>query len=106
MSGIGKEGIAKDFILFQCRRNVVLLAKHYLESLEDLRKEHEEMLEKLKELAPDKTKEIELINYFTNSKFETIRKRIFDASGSSFNEILSILEKCEIELSGNYNYKN
>jgi len=83
------EGIhLKEFVLFQLQRNIVNLYKSYIILSEDLHREHQVFLKKLEDSGVSKEL-IKKLDYFDDSKYTYIRKRVLDLG----NEINRDLEK-------------
>lgn len=91
---LGKGASVKDIISFQVHRNIVNLYKKYFELTEDLLRDHKVFLSKLQETTPD----IESLDYFTDSRYDHIRKRILDSGNDCVREIEKALEFVDIKL--------
>lgn len=74
---------AENLLAFAIRRSCVALLKNSLSMLEELKSEHNEMLEKLYRGA-----KVEDANFFTQEKFKQLRKRILDG-----NDVIRDLEE-------------
>ena len=92
-----KGSTIKDIIHFQVHRNIVSLYKKYFEITEDLRQEHEAFILKLQEKTLDDL-DLKSINYFTEEKYDNIRKKILDSGNDSIREIEKALDFVEITL--------
>lgn len=78
----------KDVLRFQIQRNITNLFKFELQLLEDLKQEHVEAMDKLKvALSPEQAKYVDLANYFTDKRFQQMRKRILDKGNDTIAEI-------------------
>tara|TARA_R110000751_G_scaffold73100_2_gene148024 strand:+ start:6404 stop:6706 length:303 start_codon:yes stop_codon:yes gene_type:complete len=87
----------KDIISFQVHRNIISLYKRYFEITEDLLVEHKAFLLKLQNETLDNI-DIESIDYFTDEKYDCIRKRILDSGNDCVREIEKALEFVDITL--------
>jgi len=92
-----KGSTIKDIIHFQVHRNIVSLYKKYFEITEDLRQEHEAFILKLQEKSLDDL-DLKSIDYFTEEKYDNIRKKILDSGNDSIREIEKALDFVEITL--------
>jgi len=87
----------KDIISFQVHRNIINLYKGYFVITEDLLREHKAFLSKLQDGTLDDL-DIESIDYFTDEKYDHIRKRILDHGNDCVREIEKALEFVDITL--------
>jgi len=87
----------KDIISFQVHRNIINLYKRYFEITEDLLREHKAFLSKLQNETLDNI-DIESVDYFTDEKYDHIRKRILDSGNDCVREIEKALEFVEVTL--------
>lgn len=87
----------KDIISFQVHRNIINLYKGYFVITEDLLREHKAFLSKLQSGTLDDI-DIESIDYFTDEKYDHIRKRILDYGNDCVREIEKALEFVDITL--------
>ncbi len=102
-----KEGAdLKDIISFQVHRSVVNLYKKYFEITEDLLEEHKVFLSKVEARA--EKSELDSIadllkesDYFTEEKYNQIRKKILDAGNDAVRELERTLDFVEIHLKDN-----
>jgi len=98
----GKGSIAQNFLSFQCSRQLTNLFKFYLEDLEQLKAKHQIMLSTVKkDLTPEQFKLVENCDYFNESQFQLIRKRIMSRGNDSIRDLLSIIERFDISFDGN-----
>ena len=86
----------RDIISFQIHRNITNLYKKYFEISEDLLEEHRLFIARLKNLAD--TSKVDSIDYFTEEKYNNIRKKILDAGNDSIREIEKALEFVNITI--------
>jgi len=92
----------KDMISFQVHRNVINLYKKYFEITEDLLREHKIFLGRIKKISLDDTTEsIDGLDYFTEERFNQVRKKILDAGNDAVREIDKTLEFVTINLKEN-----
>jgi len=83
----------KDLLSFQIHRNIVNLYKRYLNLIEDLQKEHVNMLNKLNSKIDQQT--LKNVDYFDENKYNYIRKKILDLGNETAREIDKALEFIE-----------
>ena len=84
----------KELLIFQINRGIVNLYKKYFLIIQDLKQEHEILLEKVaQETSPDFPQKID---YFTEDKYNYIRKKILDAGNDSIRELEKTLEVIEV----------
>lgn len=90
----------KDVISFQVHRNIVNLYKKYFEVTEDLMTEHRLFVSKIQAKIKSSGLDIDLkeLDYFTDEKFNQIRKKILDAGNDASRELEKILEFVDIDL--------
>ena len=87
----------REFVSFQVRRNCTLLFKRFLEILERNKDEHDECLGKLYDMLPEDYKNyVDLADYFTESKFDSLRKEILAAGNDTIRNIDEILKEVDI----------
>ena len=84
----------KELLIFQINRGIVNLYKKYFLIIQDLKQEHEVLLEKVaQETSPDFPQKID---YFTEDKYNYIRKKILDAGNDSIRELEKTLEVVDV----------
>ena len=84
----------KELLTFQINRGIVNLYKKYFLIIQDLKQEHEVLLEKVaQETSPDFPQKID---YFTEDKYNYIRKKILDAGNDSIRELEKTLEVVDV----------
>ena len=86
----------KEIISFQIHRNITNLYKKYFEISEDLLEEHKLFVARVKSL--NDSSKVDLIDYFTEEKYNNIRKKILDAGNDSIREIEKALEFVDIKI--------
>ena len=87
-------GQLKELLIFQINRGIVNLYKKYFLIIQDLKQEHETLLEKVaQETSPDFPQKID---YFTEDKYNYIRKKILDAGNDSIRELEKTLEVIDV----------
>lgn len=79
-----------NLITVQTSKEITRLYKSFLEIIEDIRTDHDEMIKKLP-LNPTIV-DIQKINYLTQVKYEHIRKRVLDSGNECSRQILNFLE--------------
>lgn len=99
MEELGKGNPVKEIISFQIHRNITNLYKKYFEISEDLLEEHKLFIARLKSL--NDISKIDSIDYFTEEKYNNIRKKILDAGNDSIREIEKALEFVDIKIKEN-----
>ncbi len=95
-----KGASVKDIISFQVHRNIINLYKRYFEITEDLLREHKAFISKLQDRELGDI-DIESVDYFTDEKYDCIRKRILDSGNDCVREIEKALEFVDITLKEN-----
>lgn len=90
----------KDVISFQIHRNIVNLYKRYFEITEDLLIEHRLFVSKIQTKLQSSELDINLkdLDYFTDEKFNQIRKKILDAGNDANRELEKALEFVDVNL--------
>ncbi|MAF24601.1 hypothetical protein CL634_03365 [bacterium] len=90
----------KSYVLFQINRGVVDLYKKYIIMTEDLRNEH---LRFIQELEENNSKEsLRKIDYFDDSKYNYIRKKILDAGNEVIRDLEKNFDMIEVRISSEY----
>lgn len=86
----------REYVLFHLQRNITNLFKRYLGITEDLLKEHKIMLKKVEdETHKDFSKNID---YFTEDKYNYIRKKILDVGNEACRDIERHVEMLDLQL--------
>ena len=95
-----KESGIKSVICFQVHRNIVNLYKKYFEITEDLLLEHRLFVSKVQAKLQSSELDIGLkdLDYFTDEKFNQIRKKILDAGNDATRELEKAFEFVDISL--------
>jgi len=98
-----KGASVKDIISFQVHRNIVNLYKKYFEISEDLLRDHKLLLSKIETRIESSGLELDMfgieeLDYFTEQRYDNIRKKILDAGNDSIREIEKALEFVDITL--------
>tara|TARA_Y100000034_G_scaffold128992_1_gene184606 strand:- start:718 stop:1020 length:303 start_codon:yes stop_codon:yes gene_type:complete len=84
----------KELLTFQINRGIINLYKKYFLIIQDLKQEHETLLEKVaQETSPAFPQKID---YFTEDKYNYIRKKILDAGNDSIRELEKTLEVIDV----------
>ena len=96
MARLEKGSPVRDIISFQIHRNITNLYKKYFDISEDLLEEHKLFIARLKSL--NDSSKVDLIDYFTEEKYNNIRKKILDAGNDSIREIEKALEFVDIKI--------
>ena len=89
---------AKQMLLFQTKRQTVILFKRFLEILERLGEEHDESLAKLREHLPgDLKKYVDLADHFTPAQGDQLRKEVLGAGNDCYRMIEQVVEEFDID---------
>ena len=84
----------KELLVFQINRGIVNLYKKYFLIIQDLKQEHEILLKKVaEETSPDFPQKID---YFSEDKYNYIRKKILDAGNDAIRELEKTLEVIDV----------
>lgn len=90
---------AKDLLRFQINRNIVVLYKRFLNTLEDVRNDHNIMLNKLDIALPrEYNNTLNNVDYFSDDKYDYWRKRILDQGNESIRELERLIEQFNVDL--------
>jgi len=77
----------KEYLRFQLNRNVISLYKKYFEMIDDIKQEHKLMLQKMEKASSKEF--VENIDYFSEDKYNYIRKKILDSGNDAIRNIES-----------------
>lgn len=86
----------KEYLRFQLNRNVISLYKKYFEMIDDLKQEHNLMLQKMEKASSKEF--VENIDYFSEDKYNYIRKKILDSGNDAIRNIESSFKSIQITL--------
>lgn len=86
----------KEYLAFQLNRNVVTLYKKLFEIVEDMRQEHQSMLQKVEKKTSKDF--IDSINYLDDNKINYIRKKILDSGNDAIRNIENNFKAVKITL--------
>jgi len=75
----------KDYVSFQIHKSLVNLYKRYLNLIEDIREDHDSMIEKISSKIDKNT--LKNIDYFDDIKYNYLRKKILDIGNETIREI-------------------
>lgn len=89
---------AKSLLAFQIVRHITMLYKEMLDCVRDLSVDHQGMLDKVATFFPELKGDIQKIDYFTDEKYNHIRKRVLDRGNAGIRELQQLIEKFDIEL--------
>lgn len=90
---------AGELLRFQINRGIIVLSKRLLNLLEDLRQDHNVMLDKLEsQLPPNYNKTLQDVDYYTDDKYDYLRKKILDLSNEQIRELERLLTKFDVNL--------
>lgn len=85
-----------EAIQFQVQRTFAVLSRNLLCLLEDIRSQHDNAFDKLKDALPNGFDEYpELINYLNDGQFNHLRKRILDNCGQCRRDLENIIIQIE-----------
>ena len=103
MQDLDKErSVAHGFLSFSIARHLSQISVTHLQSIEDLKLYHDNMIKIIKEKVPAEYHVvIDSANYFNSNVFDRLRKRTFDVAGNFKREIFSLLDRLEITFNGN-----
>jgi len=88
---------AQEYLSFHTQKNVKLMYKHFLETLEDIKTQHDINFTKLFESLPEEKKnQVVQANYLDERAFDYLRKKILDAGNNCSREIQTELAKFDI----------
>ena len=94
---------AQDLLEYCYVRNTKALFKGFLMLVEDLRYEHKNNFNKLKEALPEEYQDLLVqADYFDDDKFEHVRKRILDMGNENLRNFSTEFEKFSIS----FRFKN
>jgi|TARA_B100000085_G_scaffold283275_1_gene313580 CRISPR/Cas system CSM-associated protein Csm4 (group 5 of RAMP superfamily) len=87
----------KEFVLSNIQRNIVNLYKKYIILTEDIQRDHDLFINKLKNegVSEDLLKKID---YFDEDKYNHIRKRILDVGNEINRDLEKYFESIKVEL--------
>ena len=89
----------EDILHFQSQRNITALFKSFLETLEDVARDHDEALDKLEEsLPPEYRAHIGLADYLTEAKSAQLRKRVLERGNATIRALDEIIRSFDIKL--------
>lgn len=86
----------KEYLAFQLNRNVVTLYKKLFEIVEDMRQEHQSMLQKIEKKASKDF--VDSVNYLDDNKINYIRKKILDSGNDAIRNIENNFKAVKITL--------
>jgi hypothetical protein len=88
---------AFEMAKFQVRREITMLFKRFLETIEVIGDTHQEGIEKLKINLPIEYKKyVDLADYFTEARENAVRKMILDAGNDCIRNIENDLKQFKI----------
>jgi hypothetical protein len=85
-----------NLITIQTNKEVTRLYKNFLELIEDIRSDHEAMLKKVAEKCGEET--AKEVNYFTQEKYEHIRKRVLDSGNETSRQLINFLDFYDFQI--------
>jgi hypothetical protein len=85
-----------NLIVVQTHKEITRLYKNFLELIEDIRKDHDTMVKKIEtKFGPEIAKDID---YFTNEKYEQIRKRVLDNGNETARQMINFLDFYDFQI--------
>ena len=85
-----------NLITVQTYKEVTRLYKTFLELIEDIRSDHTVMVRKISEkCGPEVAKDID---YFTQDKYEQIRKRVLDCGNETARQMINFLDYYDFQI--------
>lgn len=84
------QNVENNVISIHTHKEITRLYKAFLELIEDIRNDHNIMLNKISSKYGQNTTDD--INYFTQEKYEQIRKRVLDGGNETTRQILNFLD--------------
>ncbi len=88
---------SSGMLKFQIKKDITYLYKNFLGTIEDLRNQHEFMLEKLlKELPKEYHNVIRAANFFDDNEFAYHRKKILDSGNNTLRNVSESMDKFDI----------
>lgn len=86
----------KEFVLFNINRNVTNLYKRYINLTEDTLNEHKTLLGKVKsQVSPEFANNID---YFTDERYNHVRKKILDMGNEVIRDIEKTFEMLDVKI--------
>lgn len=85
----------KDYVSFQIHKSLVNLYKKYLVLIEDIREDHDNMIDKISNKIDENT--LKNVDYFDDNKYNYLRKKILDIGNESIREIEKNFEFIKME---------
>jgi hypothetical protein len=90
---------ANQVLRFQHRRIITALYVSFLETLEDLQKEHNDALGRLYDNLPESHKNyVDLADNFNENRLQVLRKRILDRGNAALRELEQIASTMDIQI--------
>ncbi len=86
----------KELMTFQFHRNIVNLYKRYLTILEDIKKDHTLLINKVQEKSGKEF--AENIDYFDAQKYNYYRKKVLDSGNEIYRDLEKTLEYLELKI--------
>ena len=89
---------AGELLRFQINRGIIILSKRLLNLLEDLRQDHNVMLDKLESSFESEDNTLKDVDYFTDDKYDYMRKKVLDLSNEQIRELERLIEKFNVNI--------
>jgi hypothetical protein len=84
-----------NLITIQTHKEITRLYKTFLELVEDIRNDHATMIKKIEEKCGQ---EIIDLDYFTQEKYEQIRKRVLDSGNETARQMVNFLDFYDFQI--------
>ena len=89
---------AKDYLAFSATKEIKYLYKGFIESLEEIRRQHDSSLFKLMNGLPKEYQPLVIqASFFEEETYQHFRKRVLDHGNDSIRSILDEMEKYKID---------
>jgi len=89
---------AKDYLAFHVTKETKYLFKSFIESLEEIRRQHDSAFYKLLEsLPPEYKNQVVQASFFEEADYQHFRKVVLDRGNDSIRATLEEIEKYEID---------
>ena len=79
-----------DIIAIQTHKEITRLYKIFLEIVEDIRNENQIMTDKISKVCDPEL--VNHVNYFTQEKYDQVRKRVLDHGNDTARQLLNFLD--------------
>lgn len=88
----------EELLRFQLKRINTVEFKAFLIMLDELAKDHDIAMQKLHDKLPSEFKDyVDLADYFTESKYDVLRKKVLDTGNDTYRNIEELLKQFEVK---------